>query len=55
MNDTVEPRPELYREVAEALRQLAEQSPVQMIQADLMSLAAYFDRMAAHLERPSSS
>ena len=49
MNDTEGPAPERYREVAERVRELAEQTPVPDIQADLMSLAAYFDRMAAHL------
>lgn len=42
--------PERYREAAKRLRELAEQTPVRDIQADLLSLAAYFDRMAVHLE-----
>jgi hypothetical protein len=50
MNDSEEPAPERYREIAERLRELAEQTPVLEIQADLTSLALYFDRMAAHLE-----
>jgi hypothetical protein len=52
MNDTEEATPERYREAAERLRELAEQSPLADIQADLRSLAAYFDRMAVHLKRP---
>ena len=50
MNDTDEPASESYREAAERLRELAEQTLVRDIQADLVSLAAYFDRMADHLE-----
>jgi hypothetical protein len=50
MNDTEEPAFECYREAAQRLRELAEQTPVRNIQADLISLAAYFDRMAAHFE-----
>ena len=48
MDDAEEPA--RYREAARRLRELAEQTPVRDIQADLLSLAAYFDRMAAHLE-----
>jgi hypothetical protein len=48
MNDTEEPAFECYREAAQRLRELAEQTPVRDIQADLISLAAYFDRKAAH-------
>jgi hypothetical protein len=45
-----EPTSESYREAAERLRELAEQTLVRNIQADLVSLAAYFDRMADHFE-----
>jgi len=58
MTDTEEPTPERYREAADRLRELAEQSPLPDIQADLISLAAYFDRMAAALDtrrRPGAS
>jgi hypothetical protein len=51
MNDTDEP--ERYREAARRLRELAEQTPVRDIRADLISLAAYFDRMADHFEHQS--
>jgi hypothetical protein len=50
MNDTEETGSQAYRKAAERLRQLAEDTPVSGIQADLVSLAAYFDRMADHLE-----
>jgi hypothetical protein len=50
MDDADQQAPERYRDAAERLRDLAEQTPLPDIQADLMSLAAYFDRMAAHLE-----
>jgi hypothetical protein len=50
MNDIEETGSEEYRNAAERLRELAEQTPVRDIQADLVSLAAFFDRMADHLE-----
>jgi hypothetical protein len=50
MNDAEKPTPELYREAAEKLRQLAEQSPLPDIQGDLLHLAARFERMAAYFE-----
>jgi hypothetical protein len=50
MNHAEEPSSERCRELAERLRELAEQSPLPEIQADLISLAAYFDDMAGHLE-----
>ena len=49
MNHAEEPSSERCRELAERLRELAEQSPLPEIQADLISLAAYFDDMAVHL------
>ena len=42
--------PELYRELAEKLRELADQSPLPDIQGDLRALAARFERMAACYE-----
>jgi hypothetical protein len=54
MNDTEEASSEGYRKAAERLRDLAEQSRLADIQADLMFLAAYFDRMAVHFEKPRS-
>src|SRR5438477_6533567 len=50
MNHAEEPSSERCRELAERLRELAEQSPLPEIQADLISLAAYFDDMAVYLE-----
>ncbi len=40
------PIPELYREAAERLRQLAGESRLTDIQADLLDLSARFERMA---------
>jgi hypothetical protein len=42
------PTPELYRETAERLRQLAGESRLADIQADLLDLSARFERMAAY-------
>jgi hypothetical protein len=50
MGDTVRRTPELYRELAEKLRQLAAQSPVPDIHGDLLDLSARFERMAAYFE-----
>jgi hypothetical protein len=50
MGDTVLPTPELYREIAEKLRELAAQSPLPDIHADLLDLSARFERMAAYFE-----
>lgn len=55
MSDTEEPAPDLYRAAAERLRELAAQSPLPDIQGDLTSLAAFFERVAAHLEAQRSS
>jgi molecular chaperone GrpE (heat shock protein) len=54
MDDTDEPAFERYGEAAERLRELAEQTSVRDIQADLLSLADYFDRMAAQLKTQRS-
>ena len=50
MSNAEQSTPELYREAAEKLRQLAGQSPLPNIQGDLLELAARFERMAAYLE-----
>ena len=48
MSDAERPIPELYREAAERLRQLAGESRLLDIQADLLDLSARFERMAAY-------
>jgi HEAT repeat protein len=50
MSDADQPTPELYRQAAEKLRELADQSHLPDIQGDLRDLAARFERMAAHYE-----
>ena len=45
-----QPEPELYREIAEKLREMADQSHLPEIQEDLRALAARFEEMAAHCE-----
>ena len=50
MSDAQQPTPELYREAAEHLKQLARQSHLPDIRADLFDLAARFERMAAYLD-----
>ena len=50
MHDAQQPTPELYREAAEKLRQLAGQSPLPDIRGDLLDLAARFERMAVYFE-----
>ena len=42
------PIPELYRKAAERLRQLAGESRLPDIQAELLELSARFERMAAY-------
>ena len=54
MGDTVRPTPELYREVAEKLRQLAAQSPLPDVRGDLLDLSASFERTAAYFEAQQS-
>jgi hypothetical protein len=51
MSDAEQPTAELYREAADRLRELAKQIPLPEIQAELASVAAYFERMATHLEQ----
>lgn len=50
MSDAEQPTPELYREAAERVRNLAQQAHLADIRADLLDLAARFERMAAYLE-----
>ena len=50
MNNAEQPAPELYRELAEKLRELARQSHLPDIQGDLRVLAARFERMAVYYE-----
>jgi hypothetical protein len=48
MSDVERPKPELYREAAERLRQLAGEIRLPDIRADLLDLSARFERMAAY-------
>jgi hypothetical protein len=48
MSDMERPKPELYREAAERLRQLAREARLPDIRADLLDLSARFERMAAY-------
>jgi hypothetical protein len=48
MSEAERPTPELYREAADRLRQLALECRLADIQADLLDLSARFERMAAH-------
>ena len=50
MNDAKRPTPELYREAAERLRQMARECRLPDIRGDLLDLAARFERMAAYFE-----
>jgi hypothetical protein len=50
MSDADQPTPELYRQAAEKLRELASQSHLPDIRGDLLDLAVRFERMAAYLE-----
>ena len=50
MSDADEPTPELYRQAAQKLRELADQSHLPDIRGDLRALAARFERMAAYFE-----
>jgi hypothetical protein len=57
MNNAEQPSPELHRQLAEKLKELADQSHLPDIQGDLLELSARFERMAAYLEaqrRPRS-
>ena len=50
MSDAEEPIPELYREAAEQVRQLARQARLTEIRSDLLELAAKFERLAAYAD-----
>ncbi|HYZ39933.1 MAG TPA: hypothetical protein VE687_04805 [Stellaceae bacterium] len=50
MSELAEPAPELYREAAEQLKLLAEQSLLVDIKRDLLGLAERFERIAADYE-----
>ena len=50
MNDAERPTPELYREAAERLRQMARECRLPDIRGDLLDLSARFERMAAYFE-----
>jgi hypothetical protein len=50
MSDAEQPTPELYRGLAEKLRELADQADLPDIRGDLLDLAARFERMAAYYE-----
>jgi hypothetical protein len=50
MNNAEQPSSELYRQAAEKLRALANQSHLPDIRGDLLDLAARFERMAAYYE-----
>jgi ribosomal protein S15P/S13E len=50
MTRAEQPEPELYHEIAEKLREMADQSHLPEIQEDLRALAARFEEMAAHCE-----
>jgi hypothetical protein len=50
MDDAEQPSPEVYRQAAQKLRELADQSHLPDIRGDLRALAARFERMAAYYE-----
>ena len=50
MSDAEQPIPELYREAAEQVRQLARQARLTDIQDDLLALAAKLERLAANAD-----
>jgi hypothetical protein len=50
MSDAEQPIPELYREAAEQVRQLARQARLTDIRGDLLELAAKFERLAAYAD-----
>ena len=50
MSDAEQPIPELYREAAEQVRRLARQARLTDIRADLLELAARFERLAAYAD-----
>jgi hypothetical protein len=50
MSNAEQPIPELYREAAEQVRQLARQARLTDIRRDLLDLAASFERLAAYAD-----
>jgi hypothetical protein len=50
MDDAEQPSPELYRQAAEKLRELADQSHLPDIRGDIRELSARFERTAAYFE-----
>ena len=50
MSEAQQPIPELYREAAEQVRQLARQARLTDIRGDLLDLAAKFERLAAYAD-----
>ena len=50
MNDANPPLPELYREAAEELRQLARRARLTDIRGDLLELSAQFERQAMYAD-----
>jgi len=50
MSDAEQPIPELYREAAEQVRQLARQARLTDIRDDLLALAAKFERLAVYAD-----
>jgi hypothetical protein len=50
MSNAEQPIPELYREAAEQVRQLARQARLTDIRDDLLKLAAKFERLTANAE-----
>jgi predicted metal-dependent enzyme (double-stranded beta helix superfamily) len=50
MTDAEQPEPELYREIAAKLKEMADQSHLPDVQQDLRELAARFEWMAAHYD-----
>ena len=50
MSDAEQPIPEIYREAAEQVRQLARIARLTNIRGDLLELAARFERMAAYAD-----
>src|SRR5258705_13314434 len=50
MSEAQQPIPELYREAAEQVRQLARQARLTDIRDDLLNLAAKFEHLAAYAD-----
>jgi hypothetical protein len=50
MNDAQQPIPELYREAAEQVRQLAQRSRLTDVRGDLLGLSASYERTATYIE-----